>query len=82
MEEKTAQFYSEAQTEQKLVQMLIFITFIKQKVWNSDASNVNQRDVCNSIAHTCIQLYTVGKKYIWSPADLVRLPTDKEMIGL
>ncbi len=26
-------------------------------------------------------IYTVGKK-IWSPADFVRLPTDKEMISL
>ncbi len=25
---------------------------------------------------------TVGKKIIWSPADFVRLPTDKEMISL
>ncbi len=23
-----------------------------------------------------------GKKMIWSPADFVRLPTDKEMISL
>ncbi len=27
-------------------------------------------------------IYTVGKKIIWSPADFVRLPTDKEMISL
>ncbi len=26
--------------------------------------------------------YTVGKKIIWSPADFVRLPTDKEIISL
>ncbi len=25
---------------------------------------------------------TVGKTIIWSPADFVRLPTDKEMISL
>ncbi len=29
-----------------------------------------------------ILLYTVGGKIIWSPADFVRLPTDKEMISL
>ncbi len=27
-------------------------------------------------------LYTVGEKIIWSPADFVHLPTDKEMISL
>ncbi len=44
MEEKTAQFYSEAQTEKKkcnLVPMLIFTVYGK-KWWNSDACNVNQ----------------------------------------
>ncbi len=29
-----------------------------------------------------MHLYIVGKKIIWSPADIVRLPTDKEMISL
>ncbi len=28
-----------------------------------------------------VQKYS-GKKIIWSPADFVRLPTDKEMISL
>ncbi len=27
-------------------------------------------------------IYSGGKKNIWSPADFVRLPTDKEMISL
>ncbi len=27
-------------------------------------------------------VYTVGEKIIWSPADFVCLPTDKEMISL
>ncbi len=31
---------------------------------------------------TSIYLSTVGKKNIWSPADFVRLPTDKEIISL
>ncbi len=26
--------------------------------------------------------YTVGEKNIWSPADFVYLPTDKEIISL
>ncbi len=26
--------------------------------------------------------HTVGEKIIWSPADFVRLPNDKEMISL
>ncbi len=29
-----------------------------------------------------IYIYTVGEKIIWSPADFVRLPIDKEMISL
>ncbi len=29
-----------------------------------------------------VLIYTVGKKKIWSPADFVRLPTNKEMISL
>ncbi len=32
-------------------------------------------------AGTTVYMYS-GEKNIWSPADFVRLPTDKEMIGL
>ncbi len=32
--------------------------------------------------YICIYMCTVGEKIIWSPADFVRLPTDKEMISL
>ncbi len=40
-----------------------------------------------NILYMCILIifmklyYTVGKKIIWSPADFVRLSTDKEMIS-
>ena len=32
--------------------------------------------------HVIFVVYTVREKSIWSPADFVRLPTDKEMISL
>ncbi len=63
--------------------------FFNSKTWNVELVVQKDQNI-EKITFKFVQmkslamhiLYTERKKIIWSPADFVRLPTDKEMISL
>ncbi len=54
-----------------------------QGLWAEENSLKNIKNLTvQKLLTRSVHVYTVGGKIIWSPADFVHLPTDKEMISL